>query len=178
MCSGVRHFVTRSYKPLTGVSGLTQKIHARWSMVEGGSVRPLERSPARMGLALAILAILLAVVAGCGYPSTARPACADDILADWTKGALGPTYSAECYEAALEALPEDLRAYTTAADDISRVAVEAGRSDAPARQLVSASIQDESVSALPPAVAFLGALVALVAVSGIAAAIVRRWRAP
>lgn len=146
-------------------------------MVEGGSVEPLHRTARRGGLALAILATVLAVVAGCGYPAAARPACADEVLDDWTQGTLAATYSAECYEAAIDALPEDLRAYTTAADDISRRAFEASRSAAPARQLASAPIQDGSVKSFPPAVAFLAALGAFLAVSGIAAALIRRRRA-
>ncbi|HEX4747546.1 MAG TPA: hypothetical protein VFU99_11775 [Gaiellaceae bacterium] len=42
-------------------------------------------------------------------------------MSDWADdGSIGRTYPAPCYQAALETLPEDLRAYTTAAEDIAR----------------------------------------------------------
>ncbi len=145
-------------------------------MIEGGSVQPLDSTAKRSVLALVIAALALAVVSGCAYPTAARPACADKVLDDWTKGTLEPTYSADCYDAAIDALPEDLRAYTTAADDISRVAMAVGRSDAPARQLASAPVQTESVRSFPVAIVLLAALVSAVAVSGTLAALIRRRR--
>src|SRR5262245_25095980 len=93
--------VTRTYKPLTGVSGLLQKRGARWNMVEGGSVRPLDARARRIGLALAIVLIAGAVGVGCAYPSAVQPACADAVIEDWTNGALDSKYAPECYDAAI-----------------------------------------------------------------------------
>ncbi len=123
-------------------------------------------------------AIALAVVAGCTYPSSARSACADAVLADWTKGTIRSTFPLDCYDEAIDALPEDLRAYTTAADDISRAAIAATREDRPTRQLTAAAGANESVRAFPSTVAVFGVLVTLVAASGLAASLLRRRRAP
>ena len=48
-------------------------------------------------------------------------------LADWADGRIDRTYPAPCYLAAIDALPEDVRAYTTAKDDISRALSTSGR---------------------------------------------------
>lgn len=129
----------------------------------------------RSGFALAVAAIALVVAAGCAYPSAARPACADAIVEDWTNGALDTTYPPACYEAAIDALPEDLRSYTTAADDISRAAVGASRAT-PTRQLASVPLADESVRAFPIEVAALAGVVSALAAAGLVAALLRRRR--
>lgn len=130
----------------------------------------------RTGLVLAIAAVALLVAAGCAYPSTARPACADAILEDWTRGVLEPSYPADCYDAAIDTLPEDLRAYTTAAEDISRVAIEASRDAGPTRRLASASTADADVRTFPVEIALLGALMTVLTAAGIAASFLRRRR--
>lgn len=145
-------------------------------MVEGGSIHLAQATTRRTRLLLAMAALALLVAAGCAYPSMGRPACADAILEDWTQGVLEPTYPADCYDAAIDALPEDLRAYTTAADDISRAAAEATRGS-PVRQLASASPADTSVRAFPTEIAVLVALVTALALTGLGAALVRRRRA-
>jgi hypothetical protein len=146
-------------------------------MVEGGSVRPLQATARRRGAALAIAAIALAVLAGCAYPASARSECADAILEDWTRGTLRSTFPLDCYDEAIDALPEDLRAYTTAADDISRAAFAATREDRTSRKLTAAPGASGSVRAFPSAVAVFGVLVALVSASGLAASLLRRRRA-
>jgi hypothetical protein len=130
----------------------------------------------RSGLIIAFAALALVVASGCAYPAAARPACADEILEDWTSGALRPSYPADCYDAAIDALPEDLRAYTTAADDISRVGVVASR-EAPTRQLASAPVDEKnSLRAFPAEIVFLVALVAALAMTGLGASLLRRRR--
>ena len=78
-----------------------------------------------------VLAIAFLVVGtGCGVSSSARgeEACGRDVLADWGKdGRIDRTYRETCYLAAIEALPEDLRAYTSAREDITRALQSAGR---------------------------------------------------
>ena len=127
-----------------------------------------------MWLALAALAV--ATGAGCAYSASARPACADDVLRDWTAGTLDASYPADCYEAAIHALPEDLRAYTTAADDIALVAISATR-EASTRELAGAPVADESVRSVPLTVVLMAVFMIVLVASGLAASIVRRRRA-
>ena len=144
-------------------------------MSGGGSIQGMRATARRSGLVLAIVAVAVAVAAGCAYPSSQRPACADTILEEWTRGALESTHPADCYDAAIDALPEDLRAYTTAADDISRVALTANRT-APTRRLQSAAPADTSVRAFPAEIALLVGLGAALVITGLGAALVRRRR--
>lgn len=143
-------------------------------MVEGGSVQPLHATARLGGFALGV-ATLVALAAVCAQPAAAGSACADAILEDWTEGTLGPTYSPDCYEAAIDALPEDLRAYTTAADDIARVAVSASR-ELSTRELASSPVEPASVRAFPRAVIVLAALVTILAATGLSASVFRRRR--
>lgn len=77
----------------------------------------------RRGLTLLALGAA-AALSGCGafggQPETER-ACGKAVLSDWADGRLDDSYPAPCYEAAIDAMPEDLRAYSSAKDDISRV---------------------------------------------------------
>lgn len=129
-----------------------------------------------MVAALALL-VALGVITGCAHPLSARPACADAILDDWTTGALRATYPADCYDAAIDALPEDLRAYTSAADDISRAAIAASRTGGSARQVAAAPVESETARALPLSVVLLTLLVTVVVASGVAASVIRHRRA-
>ena len=81
--------------------------------------------------ALTVLATGAAVAAlvGCGVfggQPQANRACGKAVLSDWADGRIDKSYPAPCYEAAIDTMPEDLRAYSTAKDDISR-ALYAGR---------------------------------------------------
>jgi hypothetical protein len=70
-----------------------------------------------------LLACTLAVVlSGCGGfgASAAEQACGEAVLSDWADGSFDRVYADTCYQAALDVMPEDLRAYSTAKDDISR----------------------------------------------------------
>jgi cobalamin biosynthesis Mg chelatase CobN len=57
--------------------------------------------------------------------ASARPAgaatCWQRVLSDWKDGRIDGTYSASCLRAALVNMPEDLRIYGDAADDITRL---------------------------------------------------------
>ena len=64
---------------------------------------------------------LVLVLSGLGSaPPAGERACGHTVLEDWSDGRLDAIYSGPCYLAALEAMPDDLRAYTTAHDDITR----------------------------------------------------------
>ena len=125
-------------------------------------------------ISLACAAVAVAFVGG-GTGAAARPACAEAVLHDWARGALGSGYAPECYEAAIDELPEDLRAYTSAADDITRAAISAGRHANSMRQLADVPVQDDP-SAFPTEVVVLVGLLLLTAAAGLAAALVRRGR--
>jgi hypothetical protein len=128
---------------------------------------------------------------GCGYPVASKPACADAVLKDWSNGSLGAEYAQDCYHAAIEALPEDLRSYTSAAEDIQRAATEANRADGPvaprqgessARRLSEAETSQvvatstDGLRAFPLAVGVLGAALIVLGVGGVAASVLRRRR--
>jgi len=125
-------------------------------------------------ISLACAAVAVAFVCG-GTGVAARPACAEAVLHDWARGALGSGYAPECYEAAIDELPEDLRAYTSAADDITRAAISAGRHANATRQLADVPVQDDP-SAFPTEVVVLVGLLLLTAAAGLASALVRRGR--
>lgn len=76
---------------------------------------------------------MLTVLAFGGASSaTAATPCGEAVILDWSDGTLDRVYSAACYRDALARLPEDLRAYSTAPEDIERALLEAARDDAPA----------------------------------------------
>jgi hypothetical protein len=67
------------------------------------------------GIALLALAAVLVPAA----TAASRP-CGDRVLDDWYDGRIDGVYAPECYAQALEALPEDVRAYSTAEEDINQ----------------------------------------------------------
>ena len=69
--------------------------------------------------ASSLLPKALAPTASRDAPPATR--CATRVLDDWVDdGRVQGTYRLQCYRAALKALPEDLRAYSTAPDDLTR----------------------------------------------------------
>ena len=132
------------------------------------------------------LLLACAVVAALVRPAPGRadrPACAEAVLDDWTRGTLDSHYSPECYQAAIDALPEDLRAYTTAADDIARAAIGATRAvnasasggEPSSRNVATEAAGDGALRSFPAEVAVLGVLLILLVSGGTAAALLR-WR--
>ena len=131
---------------------------------------------------VAVAALTVLAFAGPASASTTKADCADAVLDDWTRGALGSGYSPDCYERAIDALPEDLRAYTTAADDITRAGIAASRAadvgtdSRTARRLADTPATEEQLRAFPTEVAVLGGVLAVLLPAGLVAAVVRRWR--
>jgi hypothetical protein len=67
------------------------------------------------------LLLLALVAAALGAAPTATAAnCGTAVLKDWADGKLDRVYPVKCYQDALDAMPEDMRSYTTAPDDIKR----------------------------------------------------------
>lgn len=99
--------------------------------------------------------VALGVVSGCGGGSTraaAGQACGDAVLSDWgVNGQVDGDYDADCYLLAIDSLPEDVRSYTSAADDILR-ALHSRRPTAVAES------GERSVAASAPSGAFTRAL--------------------
>ena len=60
------------------------------------------------------------VGAGCAYSQARERDCARAVLDDRSDGRFDRVYAAPCSLAAIDGLPEDVRAYTTAKDDIAR----------------------------------------------------------
>jgi hypothetical protein len=67
--------------------------------------------------ALATLVAVLLVAA----PASAAPSCARQVIDDWyDNGRVDRTYALHCYDDAIEALPPDVRDYSSAKEDIQR----------------------------------------------------------
>ena len=72
---------------------------------------------------LAAAALAASALTGCAQvppQPQAERACGKAVLSDWADGRIDRVYPDPCYQAAIDAMPEDLRAYSTAKDDISR----------------------------------------------------------
>jgi hypothetical protein len=70
-------------------------------------------------LGVGVVALLLSGCGPFGQPQAER-ACGQDVLRDWADGRIDRAYPDTCYQAAIDEMPEDLRAYSTAKDDIAR----------------------------------------------------------
>jgi len=67
-----------------------------------------------------VAGLALAWAAGSPMPAFGAP-CATALVQDWSdNGRIDRVYAPSCYPAAIAALPEDVRAYGTAAEDIER----------------------------------------------------------
>src|SRR5205807_7146168 len=67
-----------------------------------------------------LLLVAFAAAALVGAPTAAATNCGTAVLEDWADGKLDRAYPVKCYQDALDAMPEDMRSYTTAPDDIRR----------------------------------------------------------
>ena len=74
----------------------------------------------RVLCALAPLAALAAMLLAAA-PAGAAPSCARQVIDDWyDDGRVDRTYPLHCYDDAIEALPPDVRDYSSAKEDIQR----------------------------------------------------------
>ena len=70
--------------------------------------------------ALAAVAALAAVLLAAA-PASAAPSCGRQVIDDWYEdGRVDRTYPLHCYDDAIEALPPDVRDYSSAKEDIQR----------------------------------------------------------
>jgi hypothetical protein len=70
----------------------------------------------RLLFAMAVGLMALAFTGSAGAATT----CASRLLDDWKDGRIDQTYPVSCYRDALADLPEDVRVYSTAQNDITR----------------------------------------------------------
>jgi hypothetical protein len=130
-------------------------------------------------LAFAVAALLALVVPVSGSASVA---CRDRVIADWSdNGRIDRTYPLACYRDAVKHLPEDLRTYSSAPDDIQQALTERRTLQrhtervAAARTIVAARASSSRVSAA----IVVPALAGLVTLLSLASWLARtRWRSP
>jgi hypothetical protein len=60
-----------------------------------------------------------------GPASAGEQTCGDAVFADWQEGGIDGVYAPACYREALQSLPEDVRVYSSAPEDIARAYREA-----------------------------------------------------
>jgi hypothetical protein len=130
--------------------------------------------------------------------SAGGTSCAQRVLRDWTdNGRVDGLYPSKCYMDAIASLPEDVRTYSSAVDDISRAMqssqqAESTKADAQtgptvgqtaearristeeARQIAAQS--PSAVRGLPPALLAVIVIAGAMAVSGVVAYFLRRSR--
>jgi hypothetical protein len=68
------------------------------------------------------LLIVAFAAAALAAPTTAGAAagCGTAVLKDWADGKVDHAYPVRCYQDALDSMPDDMRSYTSAPDDIKR----------------------------------------------------------
>src|ERR671936_1495908 len=71
-------------------------------------------------LAIALAAACAAFAAAAPSATAAASGCGNAVLRDWADGKLDRVYPVRCYQDALDRMPEDMRSYTSAPDDIRR----------------------------------------------------------
>ena len=126
-----------------------------------------------------VLAVAITPGAGAAASSTSpaadKDACANAVVVDWSdNGRIDGRYPLECYGAAIEELPPDVRDYSTATDEITRALAHAvnqpaTRGSGSGRAAVAAASRSGNPPGVPIALAVLGG-VAVVLVAGAGAA--------
>jgi len=97
--------------------------------------------------------------------------CSNAVVADWhDNGRIDKTYPPQCYREALDTLPEDVRVYSSAQNDITRALQ--GRVEKSAASGVNSDSSGSSPYRLP--LLIVGTLAFLMLTAGLAADIVAR----
>ena len=101
--------------------------------------------------ALAPIAALVGLL-GAAAPASAAPSCARQVIDDWYEdGRVDRTYPLHCYDDAIEALPPDVRDYSSAKEDIQRALQARMRNEpAPAATTDPSPSSGSSTSTKPP----------------------------
>lgn len=131
-------------------------------------------------------ALLGALVASTGA-SAASPPCAAAILAEWLDtNEVENVYPLECYQAAIDAIPQDLEDYTNAADVIARAFQRAagrrldrrpqGPVEPPLEPAAAPNVDTASSTGIPIPLLVLGGMSLALLVSGGVGYVSRRRR--
>jgi hypothetical protein len=142
-----------------------------------------------------LLIVAVAAAALVAAPAAGAANCGAVVLKDWADGKLDRAYPVKCYQNALDAMPEDMRSYTTAPDDIRRALlarIRASRTHhgkpgafpravasaprATAREALSAAGVTTSATGIPLPLVVLSAIGVVLLLSGLAAFLSRRLR--
>jgi hypothetical protein len=142
---------------------------------------------------LIVAAVAAALVVA---PAAGAANCGAAVLRDWADGKLSRAYPVNCYQAALDAMPEDMRSYTTAPDDIKRALLArirasrthhgkpgarpravASSSRAPAREALSAASVATGATGIPLPLIVIAAIGFVLVLGGSATLLSRRLRA-
>jgi hypothetical protein len=138
----------------------------------------------------AALALAVFIWSGTSTASAAdAQTCGEAVVRDWTDGSIDRAYAADCYLAAIDALPEDVRTYTSAEDDITRAlqretergarrALQGSRFD-PSESLAQAERAQPNASAslrLPPLPVLLAVLLLVLLAGGLMTTAARSFR--
>jgi hypothetical protein len=125
---------------------------------------------------------LFAVVALAPATASAKEECWEALVADWSDGAISSLYPISCYREALKNMPEDVRLYSSASDDINRALSGrvvgrsiAGSSAKPSQPSAAAAVTADGSSGTP--LVLFGSLAGLLALGGAAGYYAqRKWR--
>lgn len=142
----------------------------------------------RVGL-LALLATIVVLQAATASAATSAP-CWQRLVRDWSDGRIDSAYPVACYRTALRKLPEDLRVYSSAPDDIQaalqqKLARSTARSgsrglavagEKRARHTATQSTKRTSIDRPTVLAAALGAFGFALAAVGVIGGLVRRQR--
>ena len=138
-------------------------------------------------LLLIVAAACAAVMPSLGTAATSSR-CGAAVLKDWSDGKIHRSYPVRCYQSALNVMPEDMRSYTSAPDDIQRALLarlrqgrtnSAGRQAGARREALSAAGVDEVArsAGLPRPLVALGVIGIALLAAGSGGLAFRRLRA-
>lgn len=127
--------------------------------------------------ASATITLVLGLALLAATPAAATPPCGDAVVSDWGDGHINGRYAPRCYGDALDVLPEDVRAYSTAEDDIAqamraRIRETRGRADGEA----AATTPSEDTASLPIPLLAEAVIAVILGLAGLARLVGRRLR--
>ena len=140
---------------------------------------PTTTSRAQTVVAVAFLAAALAALAPAGAAAASN--CGDAVLQEWSSGGIRRAFPLRCYGEALKRMPQDIRSYSTAADDIQRalLARQRAKGKKPGAESLGAAAPaaaSRSSSATPFAILGAVGLALLLLAAGSAGVAIRKLR--